>query len=183
MSLVASIDAEYRRYKALGEAAIAQLADEALCAPGPNTTNSIAILVWHVAGNLESRFTDFRTSDGEKAWRHRDDEFIARTESRVELFEKWDRGWNAVLAAIGSLTDGDLSGTVTIRQQPLPIDQALLRSLAHTVYHVGQIVYLAKALAGTEWRWLSIPPGGSEAYNQQPVHETAQAHTARLTNT
>ena len=179
-TLVAAIEDEYRRYKVLGEAAIAQLPDEALSAPGPNNGNSIAILVWHIAGNFESRFTDFRTSDGEKPWRHRDDEFLPRTVDRIELMAKWDRGWQAVLDAIAPLTDDDLASTVTIRRQTLPIDQALLRSLSHAAYHVGQVVYLAKAFAGREWHWLTIPPGKSEEYNRDPVREKPSALAAAL---
>ncbi len=166
---IRSIEAEYRRYKVLAESALAQLDDEALCRPGEGGGNSIATVMWHVAGNLESRFTDFRTTDGEKPWRHRDDEFAPRTVSRDVLLDKWEAGWRALLSALSALSDSDLSVSVTIRRQPLRIDEALHRSLAHTSYHVGQIVYLAKSMRGRDWQYLSIPPGKSAAYNEAPV--------------
>lgn len=178
--VVSSTLAEYRRYKALAEAAIAQLEELELSQPGPNGGNSIAALVWHVSGNLASRFTDFRTSDGEKPWRHRDDEFVQRTVTRGELLEKWESGWRALFGAVEPLSDDELGDTITVRGQSLRIDQALLRSVAHTAYHVGQILYLAKSIRSTAWKNLSIPPGGSEAYNRAPVYETAFAQTEAL---
>ncbi len=141
-----------------------QLADSQLAqATGPG--NSIVTIVWHVAGNLKSRFTDFLTSDGEKAWRDRDSEFLAREVSRKELQAKWEDGWRMLFAALGNLTDADLGRTVTIRGEPHTVAQALHRSLAHASYHVGQIVFVAKALRGADWRYLSIPPGQSARYN------------------
>src|SRR5215217_9259195 len=106
--IVNSIRAEYLRYKALAEAAIEQLNDHELSVPGPNTGNSIAVICWHVAGNLRSRFTDFLTSDGEKPWRRREEEFAARTVTRAELREKWDSGWDALLGALATLDDAQL---------------------------------------------------------------------------
>jgi hypothetical protein len=120
-----------------------------------------------VSGNLRSRFTDFLTSDGEKPWRKRDEEFEARAVSRDELLEKWDQGWRVLLSALDELTDDHLERTITIRHQPLSVTEALLRSLAHASYHVGQIVYAAKAARGDEWNYLSIPPGASEQYKPQ----------------
>ena len=158
--LIASIEAEYRRYKTLGEAAINQLADSQL-AQVPGTGNSIVTIVWHLAGNLKSRFTDFLTADGEKPWRDRDSEFLAREVSRKELQAKWEDGWRMLFAALTDLSDADLGRTVTIRGEPHTVAQALHRSLAHASYHVGQIVYEAKALRGADWRYLSIPPGQS----------------------
>jgi hypothetical protein len=178
--IVSSIAAEYRRYKALAEAAFAQLDDDELSRSGPAGSNSIAVLVWHISGNLASRFTEFRTSDGEKPWRVRDEEFDDRVVPREELLGRWESGWRALFEAIDALIDADLSDTITIRRQPLRIDQALLRSLAHTSYHVGQIVYVAKALKGEAWRTLSIPRGGSSAYNRNPLFETASAHASIL---
>ncbi|HEY7189808.1 MAG TPA: DinB family protein [Vicinamibacterales bacterium] len=177
---VRSLEEEYKRYKALGEAAIAQLSEEQLSVPAPGGGNSIAAIVWHVAGNLESRFTDFRTSDGEKPWRNRDEEFEPRTVSRAELTAKWERGWSALFDALGSITDADLQARIRIRHQPLRIDEALHRSLAHTTYHVGQIVFLAKQFCGEQWNCLSIPLGGSRAYNEAPRHESPAAHRERL---
>ena len=177
---VEAITDEFTRYKALGEAAIAQLGDEELTLTASDGGNSIIAIVWHLAGNLESRFTDFRTSDGEKAWRDRDDEFVLRAVTKTELLEKWDRGWQALLAAVGELADADLLQTVTIRRQQLRIDQALQRSLAHTAYHVGQIVFLAKQIRSGGWRCLSIPLGGSAAHNARGADESAKAHARAL---
>ena len=144
---VEAIADEFARYKALGEAAIAQLSDEELVVTASDGGNSIVTIVWHLAGNLESRFTDFRTSDGEKPWRDRDDEFVLRNVTKTALLEKWERGWGPLLAAVGQLSDADLLQTVAIRRQQLRIDQALQRSLAHTAYHVGQIVFLPSRFA------------------------------------
>ena len=160
--VIASIEAEYRRYKTLGEGAISQLADAQL-PEATSSGNSIVTIVWHLAGNLKSRFTDFLSSDGEKPWRDRDSEFLAREVSRNELQAKWEDGWRVLLAALSDLSDADLQRTVTIRSEPHTVAQALHRSLAHTSYHVGQIVYLAKALRGADWRYLSIPPGQSSS--------------------
>jgi len=162
-TLIESMTAEYRRYKQLGEGAFAQLADDELSRAAPED-NSIAIIVWHISGNLKSRFTDFTTSDGEKPWRNRDEEFTERTVSRAALLEKWEEGWRAVFTALEALADDNLNDVVTIRQQPLAVHQALHRSLAHTSYHVGQIVYLAKTFRGAAWRSLSIPRGASASF-------------------
>jgi uncharacterized damage-inducible protein DinB len=177
---VEAIADEFTRYKALGEAAIAQLGDDELVAAASDGGNSIVAIVWHLAGNLESRFTDFRTTDGEKPWRDRDDEFVLRRVTRSELLEKWERGWRALLGALGELSDADLLATVTIRRQQLRIDQALQRSLAHAAYHIGQIVFLAKQIRSGGWRCLSIPLGGSAAHNARGADESAKAHARVL---
>ena len=179
-NIVEAIKAEYLRYKTLAEGAIDQLDESELSREGPAGGNSIAVLCWHVAGNLKSRFTDFQTSDGEKPWREREEEFSARAVTRSELLEKWRDGWQALLDTLAGLTDNDLGKTVTIRQQPLLVQQALLRSLSHVSYHIGQIVYVAKGFRGAKWNYLSIPPGQSDAYNKAPKYETAGAHQAAL---
>jgi uncharacterized protein DUF1572 len=179
-NFIDSMAGEYRRYKALAEGAFAQLEDEQLCHAESTGDNSIAVIVWHVAGNLASRFTDFRISDGEKPWRDREQEFAPRTVSRSELLDKWEAGWRVLLEALSELSDADLVETVTIRGQALRIEEALHRSLAHTTYHVGQIVYLAKSLRGDTWNSLSIPKGKSAAYNRAPPTETSTAHAAAL---
>ena len=166
MSVLNSIGSEYRRYKGLGEGAIAQLDDADFSKPAGGG-NSIAILVWHISGNLKSRFTDFLTSDGEKPWRARDEEFIDRSVTRAQLLEKWEEGWRALFAALATLQPDDLERTVTIRTQPMAVHDALHRSLAHVSYHVGQIVYIAKALRGDTWKYMSIPPGKSEEFNKR----------------
>jgi uncharacterized damage-inducible protein DinB len=167
-SLLSSIATEYRRYKALGEGAIAQVDDAHLSRAEGDGSNSIAVIVWHIAGNLQSRFTDFLTADGEKPWRHRDEEFEGRTVTRQQLLDRWEEGWRVLFAALGGLSDADLHAMVTIRGQAVTVHDALHRSLAHTSYHVGQIVYLAKSFVGEPaWHSLSIPRGQSEAANRR----------------
>ena len=178
--LMSSITAEFHRYKALGQAAIAQLDETDFARAGGGECNSIAAIVWHISGNLRSRFVDFRTSDGEKPWRNRDEEFEARVVSREELMTKWEAGWAELFAALGALTDADLQENVVIRRQPHAIHEALHRALAHVSYHVGQIVSIAKTSKGDAWRNLSIPKGGSAAYNQSPHRETGDSHAAML---
>ena len=180
--LIKSIEAEYRRYKALADSALEQVHEAQLSAPGPSGGNSLAIICWHVAGNLQSRFTDFLTTDGEKPWREREEEFAQRSVSRAELMNKWNAGWDVLFGALAALADSDLDRTVTIRAQPLAVHEALHRSLAHVSYHVGQIVYLAHAIAGEKWKYLSIPPGGSAAYNANPQYDKPSAHAGRLTD-
>ena len=165
-NIIESIRAEYLRYKGLAEGAIDQLGDDDLSASGPNGGNSIATICWHVSGNLKSRFTEFLISDGEKPWRSRDEEFSARSVTRAALLAKWAEGWNVLLGTLDALTDEQLDQTVTIRGQPLRVHEALHRSLAHTSYHVGQIVYVAKGMRGKDWKYLSIAPGQSDAFTQ-----------------
>ena len=171
-NIVSSLEGEWRRYKALAEGAFRQLRDDELGKSGPGEGNSVATLVWHIAGNLNSRFTDFLSSDGEKSWRDRESEFQPHEGvSRTELLERWNSGWRTLFAALGSFSDEDLSRMVTIRGEKFQAHEALHRLLAHTSYHVGQIVYLAKAFRGAEWNSLSIPPGKSEEYNRNPTRE------------
>ena len=179
-TLIKSIEGEYRRYKALADAALEQVPEDRLSESGPAGGNSLAIICWHVAGNLQSRFTDFLSSDGEKPWRQREEEFAQRAVARAELNEKWNAGWSILFAALSELSDDDLTRTVTIRAQPLAVHEALHRSLAHASYHVGQIVYLAHGIVGDKWKYLSIPPGGSAAYNADPQFEKSTAHAGGL---
>lgn len=157
-----------------------QLGDADLSAPGPNGGNSIAVIVWHLSGNLASRFTDFLTSDGEKPWRQWEEEFATRTVTRDRLLEEWEHGWTVLLSTLAALSDTHLQQAVTIRGRSLQVHDALHRSLAHTSYHVGQIVYVAKAIRGEAWRFLSIPPGGSAAYNDNPAFDRPGEHSAGL---
>ncbi len=179
-SMVKAIAGEYTRYKALAEGAFMQLSEGQLAAPTPGHGNSVATICWHVAGNLKARFTDFLTSDGEKPWRQREQEFAARTVTHAELLAQWEAGWSALTTAIDGLDDGMLDRTVAIRQQPLTVGQALTRSLSHVSYHVGQIVFAARMLKGDEWRFLSIPPGQTDAYNAHPGSESPEAHAQKV---
>jgi Protein of unknown function (DUF1572) len=171
-AILSSIEGEWRRYKVLGDRALQQVQDDELGMSGPGGGNSIAVLVAHIAGNLKSRFTGFLATDGEKPWRDRDSEFEPRPNiTRRELLSAWNEGWTTLFAALDGLADADLSRIVTIRGEKFLIHEALLRLLAHTSYHVGQIIYLAKSYRGSEWDWLTIPPGKSQEYNRNPVHE------------
>jgi hypothetical protein len=165
------IEAEFRRYKQLGEGVIAQLGPDQLVARASTESLSIATVVWHVSGNLTSRFTDFLTTDGEKPWRERESEFDERNVGRRELLETWESGWGVLFAALEPLNDEDVDRTVTVRGVSLTVGEALLRSLAHVSYHVGQMTFVGKLLRGPEWRYLSIPPGGTAAYDRNPSRE------------
>jgi uncharacterized damage-inducible protein DinB len=168
--IISSIASEYRRYKLVAEAAIHQLNDDEL-SESKDGANSIATLAWHLSGNLKSRFTDFLTTDGEKSWRDRDSEFLPRSVTKTELLQTWEEGWQALFSTLQNLKDDDLARSVTIRGSALTVPEALHRSLAHTSYHVGQIVLMAKAARGAGWQYLSIPPGRSAEYNQNPAFE------------
>ena len=171
-AILSSIEGEWRRYKVLGERALQQVQDGEIGKSGPGNGNSIAVIVTHIAGNLKSRFTDFVTADGEKPWRDRDSEFQPRPNvTRGELLETWNDGWKTLFGAIESLTDEDLSRTVIIRGEKFRIHEALHRLLAHTSYHVGQIVHVAKTIRGNDWKNLSIPRGKSQDFNLNPTRQ------------
>ena len=159
---------QFRGYKRLGEGALAQLKDEELVMTLDSESNSVAIIVKHMAGNMRSRFTDFLTSDGEKPDRHRDQEFVLSSEAtRAEVILWWESGWSCLFSAIETLRPKDVEHTVTIRGEPHTVLQAMNRQLAHYAYHVGQIVFLAKHFRANEWKSLSVPRGQSEALNRK----------------
>lgn len=159
---------QFRGHKRLGEGAMSQLRDEEFFATLDPESNSVALVVKHLAGNMRSRFTDFLTTDGEKPDRNRDQEFeLGKSSTRSGLMLLWEEGWNVVFATVDRLEPGDLMRTVTIRQQPHTVLQALNRQLAHYAYHIGQIVFLAKHLRSEDWKTLSIPRGKSEEFNRQ----------------
>ena len=170
-TVVGSIESEYRRYKGLADRAIAQLEDDQLARTDDPAGNSVAVIVRHLAGNFRSRFTDFLMTDGEKPWRDRDSEFVAPDTDRAALLRDWEHGWSVLFATLAELDDDHLGRTVTIRGVPLTVLEALHRSLSHAAYHVGQIVLLARGMRGAEWRSLSIPRGGTAAYNANPTME------------
>jgi uncharacterized damage-inducible protein DinB len=157
----------FRYYKKLGERAMAQCPDEGLFTTLDQESNSIAIIVKHMAGNMRSRWTDFLTSDGEKPDRHRDSEFEEPPKTRAALLESWERGWKYVFDALKPLTDADLTRTVPIRTEPHSVMQAINRQVAHYSHHIGQIVFLAKHLttkATGKWDSLSVPRGQSKQF-------------------
>jgi hypothetical protein len=153
--------------KKQGERAMAQCPDEALFTTLDAESNSIAIIVKHMTGNMRSRWTDFLTSDGEKSDRNRDSEFEAPPATRGELMEMWECGWKLLFGALEPLSDADLARTITIRAEPHSVMQAINRQVAHYSYHVGQIVYLARHFAGDKWQSLTIPKKKSSEFNRQ----------------
>lgn len=156
---------EFRSLKRLGEKALAQVADAAaLHATLDPGSNSLAVLVRHLAGNMRSRWTDFLTTDGEKPDRQRDREFESVAATRSELMQEWERGWQCLFDALAALAPADLLRTVTIRGEPHSVVRAIDRQLAHYALHVGQMVFLAKHLCSERWQTLSIPRGQSETW-------------------
>ena len=151
----------FRYYKKLAERAMEQVSDQQLFEVLDGEMNSIAVIVKHMSGNMRSRWTDFLTSDGEKPGRDRDEEFSNPPGTREALLEMWEDGWRRLLGTLESLTDADLGRTITIRGEPHSVMQAINRQVAHYSYHCGQIVFLAKHLAGDGWQTLSIPRGKS----------------------
>ncbi len=157
---------QFRGYKRLGEGAMSQLTDEELFVTIDQESNSVAILVKHLAGNMRSRFTDFLISDGEKPNRNRDQEFeITPNTTRAEVLRWWEDGWQLVFSTIAALKPEDLLRTVTIRSEPHTVLQAINRQLAHYSAHVAQIIFLAKHLRSSEWKTLSTPRGKSQDFN------------------
>jgi uncharacterized damage-inducible protein DinB len=155
----------FRYYKRLADRAMEQAADDALFAALDAESNSIAIIVKHVAGNMRSRWSDFLTSDGEKPDRNRDSEFEAPPMTRAELSAMWEASWKILFDSLANVTDADLTRTITIRGEAHSVMQAINRNITHTAYHVGQIVFLTKHLAGSKWTALTIPRGKSGQFN------------------
>lgn len=164
-SYLESIKKQFAYYKMLGDKTFAQLTDEQLFWQCNKASNSIAIIVKHLWGNMLSRWTDFLTSDGEKEWRKRDEEFENDIADRAELLKRWDAGWACLFDAINPLQEVDLEKEIYIRNQGHTVTEAINRQLAHYAYHVGQIVFLGKMLCGDNWQSLSIPKGKSKAFN------------------
>jgi hypothetical protein len=156
----------FQYYKGLGEKAIAQLDDVQINWRPNEASNSIALIVHHLSGNMLSRFTDFLTSDGEKPWRNREAEFEEGYKDKAAMLAAWEKGWNQLFHAVDGLTEADLERIIYIRNEGQTVMDALQRQLAHYPHHVGQILYIAKMLKGDEWKSLSIPKGGSAGYNQ-----------------
>jgi uncharacterized protein DUF1572 len=170
---------QFRGYKRLGEGALAQLKDEELFVTLDPESNSAAIIVKHLAGNMRSRSTDFLTTDGEKPDRHRDQEFeLASGTTRDDVMRWWESGWAFVFSAIEALRPDDVERTVTIRGEPHTVLQAINRQVAHYAYHVGQIAFLAKHLRSHDWKSLSIPRGQSEEFNRKAMAERKPASPA-----
>jgi len=167
VDFIAATTRELRSLKRAAERAMAQVSDEQyFCSLDPET-NSIAVLVKHISGNMRSRWSDFLTTDGEKPWRDRDSEFrIQPGDTRAALAERWEQGWNIVLGTLEALGPADFERKVGIRAEPYTVVGATQRSLAHYSDHVGQIILLAKHFAGEKWQTLSIPRGKSQEVNE-----------------
>lgn len=174
--LAAAVNA-FEANKRLADRAVEQVPDEKLHVALDANTNSIAVIMKHVAGNLASRWTDFLTTDGEKPWRHRDGEFVDDVGGRAELLAVWERGWSCLLTTLRGLRREDLDKTVLVRGEPHSVPLALQRSLGHTCYHVGQIVQLARIHAGDKWTTLTIPRGESEQYNKANWGGRGKSHS------
>ena len=156
----------FKYYKDLGDKTFEQLTDkDFLFQPSPES-NSIAIIVQHLYGNMLSRWTNFLTEDGEKEWRKRDAEFETIQMSRADIICLWNDGWNYFIKTLESLTDADLDKTITIRNEPIKVYDAILRQLAHYPYHVGQIVYIGKTIKDAEFKTLSIAKNKSKDFNE-----------------
>lgn len=168
-AVIAGFAAEFARHRAYVESAAAQLTFEQLRLTLDPEVNSIAVVMKHVAGNLRSRWTDALTADGEKPWRNRDSEFIDDFPDRAELEKWWALGWSVLDASLAEFADADLGRMLRIRHEEHTLAHALTRSLAHTAYHTGQIVQTARIIAsrqGVAWKTLTVPRGGSVAYNE-----------------
>jgi hypothetical protein len=155
----------FRYYKKLGEGAIAQLSDEEVLIKPNDASNSIALIVHHLSGNMLSRWTDFLTSDGEKSWRNREAEFEESYSDKKTMLEAWEKGWACLLNALENLKPEDLSKIIYIRNEGQTVLDAIQRQLAHYPHHVGQILYQAKAIKGNDFNSLSIPKGTSSEFN------------------
>jgi hypothetical protein len=166
---LADIAFSFRKQKDLAEKAFSQVrSDEDFRRKPGEFSNSIAIIIKHVAGNFASRWTDFLTTDGDKPWRDRDGEFLlGEADTRASLIAAWEDGWNRLFQTLAGLKEEDLLKPVTIRGEEHSVIQAIHRSLTHTAYHVGQIVYLSRLVQKDGWEWITIPPGQSQQFKAQ----------------
>ncbi len=169
----------FEYYKSLGEKAIAQASDEALRWMPDSKSNSINIIVKHLHGNMLSRWTDFLTTDGEKPWRKRDDEFEETLHTREEIMGMWQEGWSYLFKSLQSIQSDDLEKIIYIRNMGQTVEDAIKRQLAHYAYHIGQIAYLARLTNTGDWKSLSIPKGESDLFNQEKFEN--QKHEEHFT--
>ncbi|MFK7784043.1 MAG: DUF1572 family protein [Crocinitomicaceae bacterium] len=158
---------QFQYYKSLGEKTFEQIPEEKLFLKVAQESNSIATIVKHMHGNMMSRWTDFLTTDGEKEWRKRDEEFDDDIQTKEQLLTKWNEGWECLFNAITPLSEEDLDREIFIRNMGHSVTEAINRQLAHYSYHVGQIVFIGKMMADQEWDSLSIPKGASKSYNKE----------------
>ena len=171
---------QFESYKSLGEKTFEQLTDEHLHWQYNDDSNSIAIVVKHMVGNMLSRWTNFLTEDGEKEWRQRDAEFEDSYANKAEMIQAWQKGWQCLFDAITPLQPKDLEKIVYIRNQGHTVTEAINRQLCHYAYHVGQLVYIGKLIKGNDWKSLSIPKNQSDAYNKEKFGQAK--HRGHFTN-
>lgn len=164
---LASVIKRFREYKTLGDKTFDQLEENDFHFAPNASSNSIAVIIRHMHGNMMSRWTNFLTEDGEKEWRRRDEEFEEKPDDKTQLLRIWNEGWQVLLDTMNSLKEEDLLKNITIRSQPLSVTDAINRQLAHYGYHVGQLVYIGRWIRDADWKSLSIPKGNSDAYNQK----------------
>ena len=164
-SYIPSIKKQFEYYKSLGDKTFNQLSEDELFSIQNNDSNSIAIIVKHIVGNMLSRWTNFLLEDGEKSWRNRDEEFINNYKTKENLLSSWEKGWQCLFDAINPLEEKDLEKIIYIRNQGHTVVEAINRQLCHYSYHIGQIVFLAKLIKNSEWKSLSIPKNASKSYN------------------
>ena len=167
LQYLTSVKKEFEYYKLLGENTFSQLNDENLFNKVNNESSSISSIVKHLSGNMVSRWTDFLTTDGEKEWRKREEEFDNDIKTREELLKIWEKGWSCLFNSLNSITDDELSKVIYIRNQGHTILEGINRQLSHYPYHIGQIVYIGKMLCDNSWVSLSIPKVSSNEYNQE----------------
>ena len=175
-----SIIKQFKYYKLLGDKTFEQLKDEDLCRKFNAETNSIVTIIKHLSGNMLSRWTDFLTTDGEKKWRNRDDEFAENIFTKNEFLNIWQTGWDCLFKTLQNLKFDDLHKIIFIRNQGHTVVEAINRQLAHYSYHVGQIVFIGKMIQNENWKCLSIPKGNSEQYNKEKF--AVPQHTAHFTD-
>ncbi len=179
-NFLASATTQFQYYKALGEKTFDQLSDEQLYWQYNEESNSIVTIVKHMVGNMLSRWTDFLTTDGEKEWRDRDNEFENNAITKEALLSLWEKGWKCLFDALAALNEADLEKEIFIRNQGHTVLEAINRQLAHYPYHIGQIVFIGKMICDNNWKSLSIPKGNSQKYNEEKFAKPK--HTEHFTN-
>lgn len=171
-----SVQKQFKYYKLLGDKTFEQLSEDELFWQFNSESNSIAVIVHHLYGNMMSRWTNFLTTDGEKEWRNRDQEFKQIIKTKSELIEKWSNGWECLFTALNSVNESNFHQVIYIRNMGHTIIEAINRQLAHYAYHTGQITYIGKMIKDNKWESLSIPRGASKSYNQakfeKPKHRS-----------
>jgi len=177
---IESVRKQFQYYRTLGDRTFVQLEDSELFHRPQSKTNSIAMIVKHIAGNMKSRFTDFLDSDGEKPWRNRETEFDDSIRTRAALLQIWEAGWDCLDQAIDSVTEEDFTRLVYIRNQGHTLPEALNRQMGHYAYHVGQIVWIGTMIKGSDWQSLSIPKGESAQFNSKRFSQ--QKHRGHFTD-